>query len=132
MFGKKRAPRPPIDLFPWFVVILGGLCVWASISNTADLVRARERIERLESRNQGLVKGTKDALAKAERRIGSVERRVSTLKADLDVCHARAGDIWGALEVVARTVPGRARPPRIPERKRPGREQKGPFRERRD
>lgn len=44
---------------------------------------------------------------------------LATLRADLDVCHARATDIWAALGVVARTVPGRARPPRIPERKRP-------------
>ena len=132
MFGKKRTARPPVDLFPWFVVVLGALCVWACITNTADLIRARERIERVESRNAGLVKGANEALANAETRIASLEKRLSTLNADLDVCHARADDIWGALEVVARTVPGRARPPRIPERKRPGREQTAPFAERSD
>lgn len=42
-----------------------------------------------------------------------------TMRKDITVCHQRATDIWKALETVAKTCPGRARPPRIPNRKRP-------------
>jgi hypothetical protein len=99
------------DFFLWgVVVLLTVLIVWGTIRNFAEIGEESKRVGRLEAE----VASLKQRPAPPDHADELVK-----LKQDIDVCHQRADDIWGALGVVARTVPGRARPPRIPKRERP-------------
>ncbi len=92
------------------IVLLAALFLYAVSANAEEVRDLKTRAKSLEAE----VATLKRAPAPPDR-----SGELTRLAEDIAVCHQRATDIWDALGVVARTVPGRARPPRIPRRQRP-------------
>jgi hypothetical protein len=99
--------------FVWAAVII--MVAVNLIISIGDLRDVRAKVTRLEA---------EVATLKRKPAPADPHDELVRLREDIDVCHKRATDIWNALGVVARTVPGRARPPRIPDRKRPTHERR--------
>lgn len=113
MYDKRETERNGIVgevLIVLVITLLAVIFLYTVSANTGDIRDLKARAKSLEA---------EVATLKRRPEPPDYADELAVLSADIDVCHLRVTDIWGALGVVARTVPGRARPPRIPKRDRP-------------
>ncbi|MBT8454169.1 MAG: hypothetical protein KJO40_19555 [Deltaproteobacteria bacterium] len=98
-------------LFGWFLAALAAVAV------------VDYRFLKLERRQERLPAAAGEAckreLAASTERIKRLEAAAQLIAVDVEVAHARIGDVLLALDAVAKTTPGRARAPQTPKRPRP-------------
>lgn len=84
-----------------------------------------EQVQRTSVRNHFRLTSMAGLVESSEMtKMARLSRRVDYAIRDAGVCHRRIDDVWWAVGFVARSIPGRARPPGIPSRRRPKLEDK--------